>query len=51
MSMIQAPGLTHKLETTLETLAKDKHSSLLRKFVKCGRKKLYNIGPRPAVVA
>jgi len=33
----------------LERLARDKHSSLLRKLVNYGRKKLYNIGPRPDI--
>jgi hypothetical protein len=28
----------------MERPARDKHSSLLRKFVNCGRKKFYNIG-------
>jgi hypothetical protein len=26
-------------------IARDKHSSLLRKFLKYGRKKVYNVGP------
>jgi len=30
----------------LESPAKDKHSSLLRKFINYGRKKFYNIGPK-----
>ncbi len=30
----------------LERPAKDKHSSLLRKFLNYGRKKFYNIGPK-----
>jgi hypothetical protein len=38
--------LTSKHYTILQRLARDKHSSLLRKFVNCGRKKFYNIGPR-----
>jgi len=29
----------------MERSARDKHSSLLRKFVNYGRKKFYNIGP------
>jgi hypothetical protein len=29
----------------MEGVARDKHSSLLRKFVNCGRKNYYNIGP------
>jgi hypothetical protein len=33
--------------TRLEKLARDKHSSVLPKFVNYGRKKFYNIGPRP----
>jgi hypothetical protein len=31
--------------TRLEKLARDKHSSLLRKAIKYGQKKFYNIGP------
>ncbi len=34
-------GLTHKNQTRLERLARDKHSSLLRKSVNCGRNKFY----------
>ncbi len=34
-----------KYLTQLESTARDKHSSLLRKFVNYGRKKFYNIGP------
>jgi hypothetical protein len=41
-----APGFTHKHCTRLERLARDKHSSLLRKFVNYNCKKFYNIGPR-----
>jgi hypothetical protein len=37
-----APGLTHKHKAELERPPKDKHSSLLRKFVNCGHKKFYN---------
>ncbi len=37
-------GLTHKHQTKLEELAKDKPISLLRKLVNHGRKKFYNIG-------
>ncbi len=40
-------GLTHKHQTRLEKLGKDKRSSLLRKFVTYGRKKFYRIGPWP----
>jgi hypothetical protein len=39
-----ATGLTHKHQTRLERLAKDKHSSLLRTLVNYGRKTFYNIG-------
>jgi hypothetical protein len=38
-----APGLIHKLQTRLEKLARNKCSSLLRKFVNYGCKKFYNI--------
>ncbi len=41
-----APGITHKYQTRLERLTRDKCFSLLRKFVHYGRKKFYNIGPR-----
>jgi hypothetical protein len=34
---------THKHATRLERLARDKHSSLLRKFVIYGRKKCFNV--------
>ena len=37
-------GLTLKHSTRLERLAKDKHSSLLRKSVNYGRKKFYSKG-------
>ncbi len=40
----QAPGLAHEHSTRLERLAKDKHSSLLRKSVNYVRKKFYRIG-------
>ncbi len=39
-----APGLTHRHETRLEGLSRDKHSGLLRKYVTYGRKKVYNTG-------
>ncbi len=32
-------------QTRLEKLARDKHASLLQKFVTYNRKNLYNIGP------
>ncbi len=38
-------SFTHKRQTRLERAAKDKLSSLLRKFVNYRRKKFYNIGP------
>ncbi len=37
-------ALIRKHHTRLERLARDKHSSLLRKGVTYGRKKFYNIG-------
>ncbi len=46
----QASGLTNKHQTRLERLARDKHSSLSRKFVNYGRKKFYRIGPGDFVV-
>jgi len=41
----EAPGLTHKQYSRLKSLARDKHSSLLRKSVNYGRKKFYSTGP------
>jgi hypothetical protein len=41
----EAHSLSHKYSTRLESLARDKHSSLLRTFVNYGRKKFYIIGP------
>jgi hypothetical protein len=41
-----AHGLAHKQMTRLERLARDKHFSLLRKFVIYVRKKFYIIGPK-----
>ncbi len=38
--------LPTNIKTGLEKLAKDKHSSLLQKFVTYGRKKFHNIGHR-----
>ncbi len=38
-------GLTCKLETRLERLAMEKHSSLLQKSVNLGRNKFYDTGP------
>jgi len=40
-----ALGLTYKPLTSLERLAANKHSSLLRTFVKYGRKRIYYIEP------
>jgi hypothetical protein len=42
----QAPGLAHKHYIRMERLDRDKHSSLLQKFVNYKQKKVYNIGPR-----
>ncbi len=36
---------------SLERLARDQHSSLLRTFIDCRRKKFYNIGPSSAEAA
>ncbi len=44
-SLRLAPTFLSNIRLGLEELAKDKHSSLLRKFVNYGRKKFYNIGP------
>ncbi len=41
-----APDFTHKQYKKLETLTKDKHSSLLGTLVNYVRIKNYNIGPR-----
>jgi hypothetical protein len=41
-SLGQAPGLSYKHWTRL---GRDKHSSLLRKFINYGRKMFYKIGP------
>ncbi len=45
-SLVLGPGLSYKHWTRLERLVRDKHSSLLRKFVNYDRKEFYNIGPR-----
>ncbi len=37
-------SFTREHQTRLEKLARDKHSSLLQKFITYGRKKFYNIG-------
>ncbi len=39
-------GLTHRHYTSMEMLAIDKHSCLLRKSVNYDRKKFYSTGPR-----
>ncbi len=41
----QASGLTYKHQDGLERLARYKHSSLLRKSLNYGCKKIYKIGP------
>jgi hypothetical protein len=41
-----SPGFTHKNYTWLESLSREKHSSILETFVNYGCKKFYNIGPR-----
>jgi hypothetical protein len=48
--IVQATGLTHKDLTRLDRFARDKHSSLLRKFAINGTKRFYNIGPSTTVV-
>jgi hypothetical protein len=45
-SNVMAPVLTHKHKTSLERVARDKHSSLLRTFTNYGRKKGCKIGPQ-----
>ncbi len=49
--MIQAPGLTRKHLTRLESFARDKHSNLVRKSVNYGRKKFYRIVPQWTFIA
>jgi hypothetical protein len=44
------PGLARKHWTRLEKLARDKHSSLLRKSVNYGRNKFYSTGPKMAFI-
>ncbi len=44
--LMKALALNCKHETKLERLARNKHSSLLRKFINYGHKKFYNIRPR-----
>ncbi len=38
-------GLTHKDQTRMKNLARDKHSNLLRTFVNFGRKSFMTLGP------
>ncbi len=47
----QPPGLTHQHYTKLERLAKDKHSSLLQKYVYYGCKKFYSTGPSTETIS
>ncbi len=49
-TLMQATGLTHKHYVRLERLARDKHTSKLRKFVNYRRKKFYNVGSRPEFI-
>ncbi len=46
-STLVGPSLACKYKTRLERLGRDKHSSLLQKFVNCGRKKFFRIGTWP----
>ncbi len=43
---LEGRRLTHKYYTRLERLARDKHSSLLRKSVNYDRNKFYDTGSR-----
>ncbi len=43
--IVQAPGLTIKYKTKLESPARGKHSRILETFVNYGCKMFYNIGP------
>jgi len=43
-------GLTHKHYVRLERLARDKHTSKLRKFVNYRGKKFYNVSHRPEFI-
>jgi hypothetical protein len=45
LSSAPLKGRPHSHLTRLERLARDKHSSLLRKSVNYGRKKFYSTGP------
>jgi hypothetical protein len=49
MTKNTASGLAQQ-STSLERVARDKYSSLLRKFITYGCKKFYNIGIRRRVV-
>ncbi len=44
-TLVSAPDLTHKHQTWVEKLARDKHSSLLLVFVNYDRKKFLAPGP------
>jgi hypothetical protein len=44
------PSLAGKFWTRLERLARDKHSSLLRKYVNYSHNKFYSTGPRTALI-
>jgi hypothetical protein len=44
---VKAPGLAHKQQTSLESLARDKHSSLLLTFINYGVKSFITLGPGP----
>ncbi len=43
-------SLLSNCKNRLERLDMDKHSSLLQKFVNCGCKKIFNIGPRSEIM-
>jgi hypothetical protein len=49
-TLVLAPGLTQKHQTRLERLTRDKHSSLLRKFVNYDRKSFMIQTPGPNVI-
>jgi len=46
LSFLAILSKSYRCSTRLERLARNKHSSWLRKLVNYGRKKFYNIGPR-----
>jgi hypothetical protein len=45
-ALLEGRLLTLPANTRLEKLARDRHSSLLPKFVNYGQKRFYNMGPR-----